>query len=116
VCVCSSVVVWSYSSIVEPSGFRVLGIVGALGDTFQTKLSLNGCARLQAFPEPSEAFGQFAYFRPSKHTLQRPPGRVVVFWVSSHRRRTGGEEGMMMNSGARRARSYSQQACDDVRM
>jgi len=25
----------SGSSIVEPSGFRVLGIVGALGDTFQ---------------------------------------------------------------------------------
>ena len=29
------VYVYVYSSIVEPSGFRVLGVVGALGDTFQ---------------------------------------------------------------------------------
>ena len=37
VCVCVYVRSRSVSSsgIVEPSGFRVLGIVGALGDTFQ---------------------------------------------------------------------------------
>jgi len=41
---CRCVCVYACRGIVEPSGFRVLGIVGALGDTFQQNTHTKKCA------------------------------------------------------------------------
>ena len=93
---CACVCVYVYRILVEPSYFRVLGVVGALGNTFQqTKLSLT------ARPDALEL---------ARHLPGTHPRSVTAVRATARR----GGEMTPHNTNHASAASEFEQLCSDI--